>query len=78
MPRYWNPDAPTPLVSLTGLKVRINKLRNKLRPHIDAAKEVVEEIMQDLYEDLGYFFSRLAALAHDGTYEQDIYDGTTI
>lgn len=63
MPRHWNSDAPTPLISLTGVRVRINTLRNKLRPHIYAAKEVVGEMAQELYEDLGYYlFYGLAAL----------------
>lgn len=56
MPRRWNPDAPTPLISLMGLRARINIICKKLYSHINAAKEVVGEMTQDLYEDLGYLF----------------------
>lgn len=60
MPRRWNPDAPTPPVSLMGLRVRINRIYKKLCSHINAAKEVVGEMTQDFYESLGYLFFELA------------------
>lgn len=59
MPVRWNPDAPTSPVSLMGLRVRIDRLRKRLCPHINAARGVVGEMMQDLYEDFGYLFSSL-------------------
>lgn len=59
MPRRWNPDAPTPFISLIGLRAKINRIYKKLCSHINAAKEVVGEMTQDLYEDLGYLFFEL-------------------
>lgn len=64
MPGHWNSDAPTPLLSLTGLRVRINRFHNKLRSHIDVAKVVITDMTQDLYEGLGYLFSGFVALIH--------------
>lgn len=55
-----------------GLRVRIDRLRKRLCPHINAARGVVGEMMQDLYEDFGYLFRAYSAGTRRG--ERSVYD----